>query len=595
MFFGHFSASRFYVRIRRVTQSGQVALSVLAFAVGGGVGGAVIIFREAIALIQEATFGTGRYYHSAPLFVHIDKLPWWQIVAVPTIGGVVVGFLVKYLMPAKRPEGVADVIEAAALQGGRMSGLTGIKAALINACSIGFGASVGREGPAVHFGAALGGWLSGSLNLNRTVSRTLLGCGAAAAVAASFNAPIAGALFASEVLIGHYALSAFAPIVISSVTATAISRFYFGDFPAFIIHEHVIQSLWEFPAFIVFGIVAGMVAMGFMKSIMLSSSLAEKLPFPDYLKPAIGGAAIGCLAIWFPQVLGIGYGATEAAVMVSFSLGLLVSICIAKIVATAISIGFGFGGGVFSPALVIGAMLGGAYGTVFPGLFPDLSTGTGAYTILGMGALAAAVLGAPVSTALVIFEMTNDYALTLALMITVVISSMITRQFHGGSFFSWQLERRGLDLREGLEVALLRNLQLLNVLSRKENLVPLGVGLPEIRMVLQKSDVGELFVVDNSGVLFGTITLADMSEFAFDTELDHLITASDVARRNQPLLTIDDDLENALKLMRDSGDDYIPVVENHKTMKFLGCVRQVRIMSAYNRALIENRREQLIP
>jgi CIC family chloride channel protein len=175
MFLGHFSVSRFYVRIRRVTQSGQVALSVLAFAVGGGVGGAVIIFRETIALVQEATFGTGRDYYSEPLFAAIDKLPWWQVVAVPSIGGVVVGLLVKYLMPAKCPEGVADVIEAAALQGGRMSGLMGIKAALINAFSIGFGASVGREGPAVHFGAALGGWLAGSLNLNRSVSRTLLG------------------------------------------------------------------------------------------------------------------------------------------------------------------------------------------------------------------------------------------------------------------------------------------------------------------------------------------------------------------------------------------------------------------------------------
>jgi CIC family chloride channel protein len=276
--------------------------------------------------------------------------------------------------------------------------------------------------------------------------------------------------------------------------------------------------------------------------------------------------------------------------MVSFSLGLLISICVAKIIATAISIGFGFGGGVFSPALVIGAMLGGAYGTVFTGLFPDLSTGVGAYTILGMGAMAAAVLGAPISTALVIFEMTSDYALTLALMITVVISSMVTRQFHGGSFFSWQLERRGLDLSEGLEVALLRNLRVQSLLSHTEELVPLWVGLPDIRLMLQKSDNGELFVVDDAGVLFGTITLADMSEFAFDTELDHLITASDVARRNPAVLAGDEDLEKALSLMRDNGEDYISVVENHETMKFLGCVRQGRVMSAYNRALIESRR-----
>jgi CIC family chloride channel protein len=176
-------------------------------------------------------------------------------------------------------------------------------------------------------------------------------------------------------------------------------------------------------------------------------------------------------------------------------------------------------------------------------------------------------------------------------MIAVVISSMITRKFHGGSFFSWQLERRGLDLREGLEVALLRNLRLQSVLSQTEELVPLGFGLPDIRLMLQKSDAGELFVVDDSGVLFGTITLADMSEFAFDTELDHLITASDVARRNPPALAGDEDLEKALTLMRDNGEDYVPVVENHETRKFLGCIRQGQLMSAYNRALIESRRE----
>ncbi len=583
-----FSLNRFYVRLRRITQNGQMVLTVLAFLVGAGAGGAVVLFRETITMVQRAAFGTG----SDRLFTHLEQLPWWQVVAVPAVGGLIIGLLVKFLMPEKRPEGVADVIEASALRGVRMSGLTAIKAAVINACSIGFGASVGREGPAVHLGAALGGWLASSLHLTRPVSRTLLGCGAAAAVAASFNAPIAGALFASEVVIGHYALSAFAPIVIASVTGTAISRYYFGDFPAFFIPEHVIESLWEFPAFIVLGILAGLTAMAFMKSIMVSNSLAGRLPVSDFLKPAIGGAAIGVMAIWFPQVLGIGYGVTEAAVLESLTLFVLLTICFAKILATAISIGFGFGGGVFSPALVIGAMLGGAYGMVFTELFPALSTGIGAYTILGMGAMAAAVLGAPISTALIIFEMTGDYALTLALMISVVIASMITRQFHGGSFFSWQLENRGHDLREGFQMTLLRNLKVRSILSNAGELVTLGVGLPDIRSMLQKSEAAELFVVDDEGVLFGTITLADMCEFAFDKELDQLVTASDVARRHPPVLSGTDNLETAMTTMRENGEEYIAVVENLDNMKFLGCLREGKVMSAYNRALVETRREE---
>ncbi len=278
--------------------------------------------------------------------------------------------------------------------------------------------------------------------------------------------------------------------------------------------------------------------------------------------------------------------------MVAFPLGMLLAILVAKIVATAISIGFGFGGGVFSPALVIGAMLGGAYGTIFTQLFPAISTGIGAYTILGMGAVTAAVLGAPISTALIIFEMTGDYALTLALMVAVVIASLITREYHGGSFFSWQLERRGHDLRDGFEMALLRNISVKSVMSGVGELVTLGVGMPEIRQMLQKSDSGELFVIDDKGTLFGTITLADMSDFAFDPELDHLLTANDVARRHPPMLAGDDNLEMALKVMRDCGEYYIAIVENRDTNIFLGSIRQGRVMDVYNRTLVESQREE---
>jgi len=587
-----FSISRFLHtpidHLRRIANGGQLLLTFLALGVGAVTGGGVIVFRESINGMQAMLFGGG----DGSLFQKAALLSWWQLLLILTLGGALIGLATKYLMPDRRPEGVADVIEASALRGGRMSGLTGLKAALINAASVSVGASVGREGPAVHLGATFGGWLAQSLHLSRSISRTLLGCGAAAAVAASFNAPIAGALFASEVVIGHYALSAFAPIVIASVAATAISRNYFGDFPAFMIPEHIIQSLWEFPAFIGLGIIAGFTAIGLMKGIMTVDALSARLTVPDWMKPAIGGLLVGVIALWFPHVLGVGYGTTESAVMVAFPLGMLLAICLAKIVATAISIGFGFGGGVFSPSLVIGAMLGGIYGTVFTHLFPAISTGTGAYTILGMGGVTAAVLGAPISTALIIFEMTGDYSLTLALMVAVVVASMITREYHGGSFFTWQLERRGHDLRDGFEMALLRNASVRSILSGAGELVTLGVGLPEIRQMLRKSDSGELFVVDHNGALFGTITLADMSEFAFDPELDQLITACDVARRHPPVLLADDNLEMALKVMQDCGEYYIAVVENRDTNVFLGCVRQGRVMDLYNRTLIDSQREE---
>jgi CIC family chloride channel protein len=292
-------------------------------------------------------------------------------------------------------------------------------------------------------------------------------------------------------------------------------------------------------------------------------------------------------------VLGVGYGATEAALQVSFSLALLIAVGVAKLVATAISLGFGFGGGVFSPSLVIGAMLGGAYGIVVAGLSPELSSGPGAYTIVGMGAMAAAVLGAPISTTLIVFEMTGHYAITMAVMVAAVFASLVTRDFHGGSFFAWQLERRGLDLKSGFESALLRALGVGQVMSRVSELVTRDVGLRDLREMLQQSERGKLFVVRDNGELFGTITLADLSEVAFDPTVDDLIKAGDVARSRPPVLSAADDLEAALKLMRDTGESYIAVVEDKESMLFLGSVDERDVMSAYNRALLERRREEL--
>ena len=349
--------------------------------VGSAAGGAVIAFREAIAFVQMGFYGSG----AERLSIHAQDLAWWHVVLAPAAGGLLIGLFVRYAMPDRRPHGVADAIEANALRGGRMSAATGLKAALVNAASIGVGASVGREGPAVHLGAALGGWLAARLHLTRSLSRTLLGCGVAAAVAASFNAPIAGALFASEVVLGHYALSAFAPIVIASVTGTAVSRAYFCDFPAFVIADHAITSFWEFPSFVVLGILAGVTAIVFMQGIMLAASAAEKSPLPAWLRPVAAGLMVGGIAVVFPQVLGVGYGATEAALGLAFPLGLILAVGVAKIAATAISLGFGFGGGVFSPSLVIGAMLGGAYGMVVGDMFPAVSLAAGAYTVVGMG------------------------------------------------------------------------------------------------------------------------------------------------------------------------------------------------------------------
>ena len=229
---------------------------------------------------------------------------------------------------------------------------------------------------------------------------------------------------------------------------------------------------------------------------------------------------------------------------------------------------------------------------IVTGIFPELSSGPGAYTIIGMGAVSAAVLGAPISTTLIVFELTDDYPLTIAVMIGVVISNVVAQQFLGKSFFSWQLERAGLDLKGGFETTLLRSLKVHQLIDTKAETVGVGAGLQDLRNKLQFSEIGELFVIGKKGELFGTVTIADLSDVAFDHDVDNLINAGDVARLHPPVLTQGDDLEIANKVIRDSGEHFIAVVENHETMKFLGALYETEVMLAYNKALVKIRHEE---
>ena len=573
---------------RRVFQNDQLILAVLAVFVGACSGGAIIVFREGISLVQSIFYASG----SERFYEHAATLPWWWLLSAPTAGGIMVGLLFRYFLRRNQASTVADVIAATALRSGRMSLRRGIKTAIVDCLSIGVGASVGREGPAVHLGASLGGYLAKVMHLTRSLSRTLMGCGVAAAVAASFNAPIAGALFANEVIIGHYALSAFAPIVISSVVGTMLSQVYFGGFPAFIIAEHARVSMVEIPAFAVLGLLAAVCAIAFMHGVSAAAKVSEKIPGPTWLRPGVGGFLVGGIAIFVPHILGLGYGATDDALKEALPLAILLAAFVGKLVATIISIGFGFGGGVFSPSLFIGAMMGGVYGVAVTYLFPGISSGADIYTIVGMGAVAAAVLGAPISTTLIIFEMTSDYALTMAVMVAVVVSSVVTKQVTGHSFFTWQLARRGLDLRGGFESALLKGMLVRDIVAPKCTHIGPDVSLPEIRKRLPDAPGGVIFVVDADGILLGTITLSNLVDFAFDPSIDDLVAARDVARLRPPVIAITDDLERAKDVIDECGEEHIAVVDSTSSMVFHGCVHERDVITAYNRALVKTHHEE---
>ena len=581
-------APRLLVRLRRFRRNDQVVLAVMAVVLGVAAAYGAIGFRYLIAFVQWGAFASD----AEQLLGSIASLPQWRIVLAPAVGGLVIGLFIRYATYDKRPLGVADVIEAAALKGGRMHLTRALQGAFVNAASLGAGASAGREGPVVHLGAAIASWFAKRFNLPRASALTLLGCGVAAAIAASFNAPLAGVFFALEVVVGHYALSAFAPIVIASVIGTMISRAHYGDFPAFIVPETLTVSAWEFGIFAILGITSAAIAYLFMRSTFNMQDLAAKVPGPDWAKPAYAGLVLGLIALLFPQVLGVGYGVTDQAIRGLLSFELLVSLLFVKIFATALCLGFGFGGGVFSPSLVIGAMLGGVFGAGAAAVAPLPASGLGVYSIVGMGAVAGAVLGAPISTVLIVFELTGDYKVTIAVMVAVALASIILQQFGGRSFFHWQLKRRGVVLAGGREADHLRAQSVRRLMVREFATVTPETKPAQLRRRIARAPHGVLFVVDEEGALLGIIALADIGEAFFDESLDDVVNAGDLAREPRNLLTPAKSLYEAMGTFGSGGDTFSPVVADTKSMKLVGLLLERDFLLAQQRAMLKARAEE---
>ncbi|PSL21921.1 chloride channel protein [Shimia abyssi] len=435
----------------------QFQFWLIALLIGIAAGFAALFFRKGIDWLQATLYGAEDL---SVLHSFANTLPWYMLLIIPTVGGLIVGLILHNFTPDGRVRSVADVIEGAALHEGRVEKRAGIASAFASLITLSSGGSTGREGPVVHMAGVISSWVSDRIKADGITGRDLLGCAVAAAVSASFNAPIAGALFALEVVLRHFAVHAFAPIVIASVAGTVINRLEFGDVTEFHLPTASALAFYqELPAFLILGGLCGLVAVALMWTIFWAEDMAnhvqEELRMPRWLRPAISGALLGILAIWFPHIIGVGYETTSAALTGQLMMHEAIVFAVLKVIAVSITMAGRMGGGVFSPSLMVGALTGLAFGMIATAIFPEVSGSTTLYALAGLGAVAAAVLGAPISTTLIVFELTGDWQTGLAVMVSVSISTALGSRLVDRSFFLTQLERRNVHVAAGPQAYLL--------------------------------------------------------------------------------------------------------------------------------------------
>lgn len=552
-----------------------LGLVLFGAALGGAAALAAVGFVTAVLWLNELLLVSPR----SRMMVDHPGILVAATLAVPTLGGLLVGLLHRAI-PERRPHAPADVIAVVQTRRGRLPARAGGITALSALVSLGAGASVGQYGPLVHLGATLGSQGARLLRLGRSEDNITIACGVAAAIAAAFNAPLAGIVFAHEVVLRHYALRAFAPVAAAAIVGYVVAAAVLDQGALFHVADTAVPRPWEFALFVVIGGLGALVAGAYMHAILGVGKFAATLPLPAALRPALAGALLGLTALWVPDILGMGQETLRFATIAgAFGGGELLLVLTLKLAATALCLGMGFSGGVFSPALVIGTLFGALCGTLVGqvgGATPETFI---FYAVCGMVAVTAPVIGAPLTSLLIVFELTGSYALTTAALASVTLASPIAAQLFGRSLFDIQLGRRGLDLSAGRSRAVLQATPVTEQLTPAcATLLP-ETPVDEAITALGQARHGEAYLVDARERYRGCVLLHDL-EAAHQAGRGRR-PVSDHVDVGRPVLRPDSSLWDAMARLEEVTGEALAVVDADRGDAFLGVVYEARIARAY--------------
>lgn len=467
--------------------------------------------------------------------------------------------------------------------------VTAVKA-LLTSCLIASGASVGREGPIVQIGASIGSSISQILKIDPHKRRLAVVCGAAAGIAAAFQAPMAGTLFAVEILLFDLEVSALSNIVISAVTGTVVARNLLGRSAVLQPPPFSLSSHWELLVYLALGLCAGLLALALIWGLLAVSSAMERVKVPEWCQPVMGGIFIAACAFVLPQVLAVGYDQVTHALHGRMLLTSALLLLAGKLAATTICIGSGMSGGIFAPSLFMGAMLGLAMGGGAAALFPQLPIEPGHYALVGMGAVVSGTTLAPITAILAIFELTYSYDVILPLMVACIPSLLMVKMFHGFSVYETRLLAQGIEIEKGHDVNSLRAMRVSDFMTTDLQIMYVDTPLKEILTLMAESPFPHFIVLDKDGLLAGVLTLRDIrSKLVKRDELAQQITAADLMQKDVVVVREDQNMHHVLELFARHGFSFLPVVSRLNSRKVIGQIKRRDFVSAYKEFVLKGR------